>query len=196
MDRLDQLIAFLEEIDKLKKIKRRCFIADRTRAENDAEHTWHTCMFAIILCDELAIKIDLLRSLKMLLIHDIVEIDAGDTFAYDKEAIGDKYVREEKAAKRIFGILPEDLASKMLSLWEEFEEGKSPEARFALGLDRLQAVAQNVASGGVAWHGYRIQPEQVMARNADTTQFDQTFALTFNRLMEKAIRSNMFCAED
>ena len=195
LDRLDKLLDFLEEIDGLKKVNRRCLIADRTRSENDAEHTWHTCMFAIILWDELSTEVDLLHALKMLLVHDIVEIDAGDTFAYDEEGSRDKPLREQKAAERIFGILPEDSAPKMFSLWEEFEEGKTAEARFALGIDKLQAVAQNVASKGAAWQENGIKSEQVVARNSNTTKFDRFFASIFERLMEKAKEGDMFTLE-
>jgi putative hydrolase of HD superfamily len=155
-DRLKKQIAFIEEIDGLKKICRKTLLMDGTRCENDAEHSWHLAVMAMLLCEYSAQHIDLLRVMKMVLIHDIVEIDAGDTYCYDCEGNVDKREREEKAAERLFSILPADQAAELRALWEEFEECKTPEARFAASLDRFQPLLHNYRTQGRSWKEHRI----------------------------------------
>src|SRR5260221_12317603 len=123
-ERLAKQIAFIVEIDKLKQVFRRTLLIDRSRAENDAEHSWHLAMMALVLSDHAEPWVDPLRVLKMLLIHDLVEIDAGDTFLYDKEAARNQVARETAAADRLYGMLPEDQGSGLRALWTEFEEGQ------------------------------------------------------------------------
>jgi putative hydrolase of HD superfamily len=164
--RLNQQMKFLIEIDKLKQILRRTKIIGGSRHENDAEHSWHLAMMAMILLEHANEKeIDLLRVLKMLLIHDLVEIDAGDTFAYDEKGHEDKQEREEVAAKRIFGLLPEDQREEVYGLWREFEERKTPEARYANAIDRLHPMILNYMNTGDTWQKYGITKSRVIHRN-------------------------------
>ena len=148
MDRLEQQMNFILEVDKLKKIGRQTYLSDGSRKENDAEHSWHLALMAILLGEHANEKVDVLKVVSLVLIHDIIEIDAGDTYAYDDEGNKTKREREEKAADRIFNLLPKDQAVYMRELWEEFEEGETPEARFALALDNVQPTMLNDASGG------------------------------------------------
>ena len=149
--RLEQQIAFLVEIDKLKQVLRRTQLIGGERRENTAEHSWHATMIALVLAEYSNEPIDLPRVLKMLLVHDIVEIDAGDTFAFDAVGYQDKAQREQAAAARIFGLLPTDQQSELRGLWEEFEAGESPEAKFANMADRLMPALQNYNNGGGTW---------------------------------------------
>lgn len=164
--RLSQQIAFLIEADKLKAISRRTPLVDGSRLENSAEHSWHLVLAAMILREYSTENIDLLRVLEMVAAHDLVEIDAGDTFAYDVAGQVTKTERELAAANRIFGLLPADQHAHVMSLWEEFEAQKTPESRFANALDRLQPMLQNAASGGGSWRTHDLHRAQVMKRMA------------------------------
>lgn len=164
-ERLAQQIAFIIEIDQAKRVLRRTVLMDKSRRENDAEHSWHLAIMALILSEYAAEEIDLLRTIKMLLIHDIVEIDAGDTFTYDEDAHKDKAEREQAAAERIFALLPKDQAAEMHALWEEFEAKESPEARFATAMDRLQPLIHNYHTDGATWQEHGVTQEAVLARN-------------------------------
>lgn len=164
--RLEQQIRFILEIDKLKQIYRKSRIIGKERFENDAEHTWHLAMMAMILHEHAnEPKPDLLKSLKMLLIHDLVEIDAGDTFAYDEKGLEGKYDREMAAAQRIFGILPDDQKQECIVLWEEFEARETSESRFASAVDRLQPMLLNFENEGQSWNEHGITSDRVLARN-------------------------------
>mgnify|MGYP001157837070 CR=1 FL=1 len=163
--RLAQQIEFIVEIDRAKQVLRRTLLTDKSRRENDAEHSWHIAVMALVLAEHAAEEIDLLRTIKMLLIHDIVEIDAGDTFTYDEAAQKDKAEREKAAAQRIFSLLPEDQAAEMMALWEEFEAKETPEARFAAALDRLQPLIHNYLTDGATWQEHGVSQEAVLARN-------------------------------
>jgi putative hydrolase of HD superfamily len=166
-ERIHQQIAFLMEADRVKTIFRRNrVVADPTRHENDAEHMYHFALLAIILAEYSNAPVDLPRVLKMILIHDLVEIDAGDTFVYDVQAQVGKREREELAATRIFGLLPADQAGEMRTLWEEFEAEESGEARFAAALDRLQPLLCNYYTQGGAWKEYGVHADQIFARNS------------------------------
>jgi len=165
MERLQRQIQFLLEIDKLKTVFRRNRLADGSRTENDAEHSWYFAVAALVLSETAAAEIDLPRVLRMALIHDIVEIDAGDTFIYDEAAKQGQAAREERAARRIFGLLPEDQATELLALWHEFEESRTPESRYARAIDRLSAVILNHASGGKSWKQHGVSKAQVLAVN-------------------------------
>jgi len=163
--RLSQQIDFLIEIDKAKRILRQSLIADGSRRENDAEHSWHLALMAAVLCEYAGEPVDLLRVIKMLLVHDLVEIDAGDTFAYDDAGYETKLARERAAAERIFGLLPPDQAGEYRALWEEFEACETPEARFAAALDRLQPILLNHRTRGATWKKHGVTKERVLERN-------------------------------
>ena len=166
MERLKKQIEFIFEVDKLKRILRQSILTDGKKRETDAEHSWHISLMAILLSEYSNEEIDVLRVIKMLLIHDIVEIDAGDTYCYDKEGHNDKREREEKAAKRIFGMLPKDQCDDMISLWEEFELMETSESKYAASLDRLQPLLLNYATNGKSWRDHDIESKQILERNA------------------------------
>lgn len=166
-ERLQQQIRFILEVDKLKEIFRQTICTQSRRAENDAEHSWHLCLAVIVLSEHANTKdMDVLKVLKMLIIHDLVEIDAGDTFAYDTAGRATAHEREAKAADRIFGLLPPDQALEFRALWDEFEEVKSPEARFAAAIDRFQPCLLNCSTEAAAWRRHGITRERVVARNS------------------------------
>lgn len=165
-NKLQQQISFLKEIDDLKQILRQTVLTKDRRQENDAEHSWHLAMLVITLFGYSNDKsIDLLRTVKMVLIHDIIEIDAGDTFCYDDHDRNEKTEKERKAAHRIFGILPKVQAQEFIDLWEEFEAMETPEAQFAAAVDRLQPLLLNYYSEGYAWKKHGIKRSQVIERN-------------------------------
>jgi putative hydrolase of HD superfamily len=160
-DRLEQQIAFLNEADKLKQIMRGTTLCDGSRAENSAEHSWHLTLYALVLADQAGPEVDITRVIKMLILHDLVEIDAGDNpiFGdYDAQAME---AAEQIAADRIFGILPNDLRDDLRAIWEEFEAAQSPSAQFAKSLDRFQPPMQNLISGGGSWTDYNVSEEMV-----------------------------------
>ena len=169
-DRLARQIRFLAEIDRLKQVFRQTYLTDGSRKENDAEHSWHLATMAVLLAEYAAEDVDLLRAVKMALVHDIVEIDAGDTFCYDRVGAADKLDRERRAADRIFALLPEDQACELRALWEEFEARRTPEARYAAALDRLQPLLQNLRTQGAAWREHGVTLNEVLARNAHVAE--------------------------
>lgn len=154
-------IEFIKEIDKIKYIQRRTKLFNSDRNENDAEHSWHLALMAMVLSEYSDQKIDLLKVLKMVLIHDIVEIDAGDTFIYDQNKSHDNTEEELKSARRIFGILPETQAQEFIEIWMEFEEGLSNEAKFARSMDRLEPLLQNTSNNGGTWKEYGVKFQTV-----------------------------------
>jgi len=159
--RLEQQIAFLNEADKLKSINRATTLCDGTRAENSAEHSWHLTLYALVLADQAGPDVDITRVIKMLIVHDLVEIDAGDNPIYgtfDQSAV-DK--QEQAAADRIFGLLPNDLGDDLRAVWEEFEANTTPSARFAKSLDRFQPPIQNLMSNGGSWVEYNVTEDQI-----------------------------------
>ena len=165
-ERLERQISFIVEIDGLKQVLRQSLLLGDGRQENDAEHSWHLATMAVLLFEHAeGSEVDLLKVLKMLLVHDLVEIDAGDTFAYDEEGNRDKLLREERAAERIFGLLPEDQAAEVRELWDEFEARETASARYAAALDRLQPVLLNLYSGGGGWRRHGIVKQQVIDYN-------------------------------
>ncbi|MDD2503346.1 MAG: HD domain-containing protein [Clostridia bacterium] len=167
MNRLQKQIEFIVEVDKLKHVLRQSVLINDRRRENDAEHSWHLAVMAMLLSEHVKEdNLDLFKVMKMVLIHDIVEIDAGDTFAYDEEGYEDKEEREMKAAQRIFNLLPTDQAIKMKELWLEFEEKATPESRYAASLDRLQPLLLNYHSEGHTWKMPGVTSEKVYERMA------------------------------
>lgn len=168
--RLNQQFAFFREIDKEKKIGRQTYLADASRKENDAEHAWHMAIMTLLLSEYANQEIDVLKTVSMLLIHDLVEIDAGDTYAYDEEGKKTQKEREMAAAERIFGLLPDDQGKKMRALWEEFEARETAEAKFARTMDNIQPQMLNDASDGLAWVEHGVHISQIMKRNERTSE--------------------------
>lgn len=164
-ERLTQQIRFIVEIDKLKSVLRRTYLANGTRRENAGEHSWHLAMMALVLSEHANEEIDLLRVLKMVLIHDIVEIDAGDTYIYDDVGALDQEEREKMAAERIFGLLPVEQAREFREVWDEFEARQTADAKFAKALDRLMPLLHNYELEGKAWQTNGIKRHQVIAIN-------------------------------
>jgi putative hydrolase of HD superfamily len=156
---------FLREIDRLKGVERRTRLVDRSRLENSAEHSWHAALAALVLAGHAPPGTDIAHVVRILLVHDLVEVDAGDTFAYDPAAQVDKAARERAAADRIFGLLPPALGAELRGWWEEFEAGATREAKMANALDRFAGLLQNWAGGdGGTWRHHRVTREAVMAR--------------------------------
>lgn len=164
-DRFEQQIRFILEIDKLKTIIRRTYLLNADRLENTAEHSWHLAIMAILLAEHANEPVNVARVVKMVLIHDIVEIDAGDTYFYDTAAALDKSERERAAADRLFGLLPPDQGKELRELWDEFEAHQSPDARFALALDRFIPQLHNYHSKGRSWAEHGITADRVLERN-------------------------------
>lgn len=168
MNRLEQQFRFILEIDKEKFIGRQTYLSDGQRKENDAEHAWHMALMVVLLSEYANEEIDVLKTMTMLLLHDIVEIDAGDTYAYDEAGKATQEERERKAADRIFALLPEDQGEKLRGLWEEFEAQETPEAKFARTMDNLQPMMLNAATDGKAWTEHGVHLSQIMKRNQRT----------------------------
>jgi putative hydrolase of HD superfamily len=173
-DRLARQIEFIVEVDQLKDIFRQTVTTRSRRAENDAEHSWHLCLCVIVLAEHANVpQLDVLRVLKMLIVHDLVEIDAGDTFAYDTARMAGQHEREARAAERIFGLLPADQARDFRALWDEFEERITPEAKFASAVDRFQPMLLNCRTEGAAWQRHGVTHDRVLARNAHIAEGSQ-----------------------
>ncbi len=164
-ERLGQQISFILELDRLKGIIRRSRLIDSSRFENTAEHSWHLAMMAIVLGERAAPEVDVARALKLVLVHDIVEIDAGDVYIYDDAARLSKQANEEAAADRLFGLLPDDQAAEMRELWDEYEDRATPTGQFAYAIDRLQPLLLNAGSGGLSWTENGIREAQVQKVN-------------------------------
>jgi len=186
-DRLEKQIGFIVEVDKLKQVLRQSYLTDRTRKENDAEHSWHLALMTVLLFEYGQDGIDVLRVVKMVLVHDVVEIDAGDTFAYDKQGHETKAEREGMAADRIFNLLPADAAEEVFELWNEFELRQTPEARFAAALDRFQPILLNYHSGGKTWKDHGITVNQVLDRNRHMGEGAPELWAYAKRLIDQAV---------
>ena len=167
-DRLDAQFAFLNEADRLKSVLRATTLVDGSRPENSGEHSWHLALYALILADQADPEVKIDRVIRMLLIHDLVEIDVGDVPIHSQNgqahASAATQAAESQAADRIFGLLPKDLGTDLRALWEEFEAAESPDARFAKSLDRVQPVMANLMSGGGTWTTYNVTSDQLDAR--------------------------------
>ena len=196
-DRLEQQIAFLREIDKTKGIFRRTRLLDDSRYENDAEHAWHLAVMAAVLGEHAnGDQIDIAKVIKMVLIHDIVEIDAGDTFLYDSSLREEKKDAESRAADRIFGMLPTDQCAEFRSLWDEFEARETPEAKFAASLDRFEPCIQNAATQGHAWQKHGISRQRVEAVNEHITDGSSAIWEYTKRLFAEADEKGYFPKEE
>ena len=167
MSKLDKQIAFIKEIDKIKYIQRKTKLFNSDRRENDAEHSWHLAMMAIVLLEHANKDIDLLKVLKMVLIHDIVEIDAGDTFIYSTTKDHNNTNEELVAAKRIFGMLPKEQANDLIAIWEEFEAGETDEAKFAKAMDRFEPLLQNASNSGGTWVEFDVPYHRVYDKKSE-----------------------------
>lgn len=187
MERLEQQLNFLLEMDKLKSVIRQTYLADGSRKEDDAEHSWHLAMMAFILAEYANEPIDVLKTMKMVMLHDVIEIDAGDTYAYDTAGNATKRVRELAAADRIFALLPADQAAEFRGLWDEFEAMETMEARFANTLDKVQPLLLNNASGGKSWMEHGVKASQVMGRNARTSEGSEVLWQYVKTLIEENI---------
>jgi 5'-deoxynucleotidase YfbR-like HD superfamily hydrolase len=186
-ERLWRQVEFIAEIDKLKSVERRTTLIDRSRQENSAEHSWHIALMAVLLSEHSRDGVDLLRVVKMLLVHDLVEIDAGDTFCYDAAANEDKEERERAAAERLFALPPADQGAELWALWEEFEARETAEARFATALDRMQPILQNLRSDGASWQVHGIRQHQVLERNRPIEDGSPTLWEHVSRLLDEAV---------
>ncbi len=185
LNQLLKQIEFIKEIDKLKYIQRKTKLFNSDRNENDAEHSWHLAMMVLILAEHSNAPIDIPKVLKMVLIHDIVEIDAGDTFLYDTTKNHVNTEEELIAAHRIFGILPENQAQEFISIWQEFEEGKSNEAKFAKTMDRLEPILQNMSNKGGTWAEFNVSYDTVIEKTKGMVKGSTTiWEYTENQLHE------------
>lgn len=186
-DRIQQQLEFILEIDKEKNIFRQTHLSNNGRAENDAEHAWHMAIMAILLQEYSNEKVDLLKVITMCLIHDIVEIDAGDTYAYDSEALKTQKLREDMAKERIFSLLPADQKEKLIALFDEFEAYETPEAKYAHALDNLQPLLLNDNNNGADWKKHKVTKEQIYKRQNKTKLGSETL---FN-VVDKIIKQNI-----
>ena len=197
-ERLERILAFLEEADRLKAVERRTRVG--ARQENPAEHSWHMALYALLLAGELAEPVDVGRTIELCLVHDLVEIRAGDTYAFDEAGRAGQHEREQRAADELFGAgstepteggagratLPADVGARLRALWDEFEAGETREARFARVVDRMQALVQNLAAAGAVWREHGIRHAQVAERNADSPGFDPAVAALLEGLLARA----------
>jgi putative hydrolase of HD superfamily len=190
-DRLARQLEFVLEVDRLKTVLRRTTLSDRSRHENSAEHSWHLALMAILLAEHAEEEIDLARTVEMLLVHDVVEVDAGDTFCYDEAGYLDKDERERRAAERLFGLLPVDQGERLRALWEEFERRESPEARFAAALDRLQPMMLNYLTEGHSWQQHGVREHQVLARNRPIEEGSRGLWSLAERFLADAVASGI-----
>lgn len=191
LNRLEKQIQFVMEIDKLKHIYRQNLVADGSRRENDVEHSWHLAVMALLLQEYTVEPVDVLKVIQMVLLHDLVEIDAGDTFAYDPEAGLDKEERERLAADRLYSLLPDDQGCELRALWDEFEAGESPEARFAACLDRLQPLLNNYHTQGGTWRMHDVSSAQVRKRMEPVGESAPVLGELVETLIESAIEQGI-----
>lgn len=191
-ERLKKQLDFLVEIDKVKNIFRMTYIADGSRRENDAEHSWHLAIMAFLLSDYIKEDIDVCKVIKMVLIHDLIEIYAGDTFAFDEKANEDKEERELASANKLFSLLPEDQEKEFMTLWNEFEECTTREAEYANMLDRIQPLLLNYVVGGGSWTEHKISSEQIYKRHEITlSKGPQEFKDLVNTIVNECVEKGL-----
>ena len=188
---LQQQIDFIKEIDKVKYIQRKTKLFNSDRNENDAEHSWHLAMMAIILAEHSNEPIDILKVVKMVLIHDIVEIDAGDTFIYDTQKNHINTDEERLAAKRIFGLLPQKQAEGLIEIWEEFEAGLTHEAKFARAMDRLETLLQNTSNSGGTWNEFDINYSKVYDKKKIIDEGSRTIWDFAEKLIDESVEKGI-----
>lgn len=194
--RLYKQLEFIHEIDKIKFILRRTRLFNSDRRENDAEHSWHLALMAMVLEEHANEPVNILRVIKMVLIHDIVEIDAGDVFFYDKTQNHDNRPEEYKAAQRIFGLLPADQAEELIGLWEEFEEQKSFDAKFGRVLDRLEPLLQNASNEGGTWEEHDVRFNEVLASKLVMKEAASPLWEYVNQLLEECVEQGILKRND
>ena len=190
-DRLLKQVAFIKEIDKLKYIVRKTRLFHSDRHENDAEHSWHLAMMTIVLAEHSDKPIDMLKVLKMVLIHDIVEIDAGDTFIYDATKNHTNTDEELMAAKRIFGLLPTEQAEEFIAIWKEFEDGISDEAKFARSMDRFEPLLQNTSNDGGTWKEFDVPYQKVYAKKKAIKEGSSAIWDYAEKLLEESVNKGI-----
>ena len=191
-ERLQKQLDFILEIDKEKNIFRQTHLSGHGRNENDAEHAWHMAIMAYLLQEYSNEKIDVARVMLMCLIHDVVEIDAVDTYAYDAEGLKTQKAREEAAKERLYSMLPEDQKADLVAIFDEFEERKTPEAKFARALDNLQPLLLNHSNGGGDWKNHDVTAEQVYGRQSRTREgSEKLFEVTDQILKENIAKGNL-----
>ncbi len=189
-ERLRSQLDFALEIDKEKNIFRRTHLTNNGRNENDAEHAWHMAIMAYLLREYSNEQIDIAKVMLMCLIHDIVEIDAGDTYAYDENGLTTQKEREKKAKERIFSILPPDQKEELAALFDEFEEYKTPESKFAHAMDNLQPILLNSSNNGADWRAHKVTAEQVYRRQSKTKLGSEKLFEVVDEIIKKNIREN------
>ena len=189
MNRLEQQLQFILEIDKVKKIIRQTPLSDASRKENDAEHSWHIALMAYLLQEYAEEPVEASKVMLMVLIHDLVEIDAGDTYAYDEEGAKTKDERERKAAEHIFGMLPEDQGMYLKALWEEFEAYETAEAKYAHMLDNFQPLLLNDAAGGISWTEHQVKKSQIYKGNEKVEETSATIWKCMQDKIDKHIQA-------
>ncbi len=187
-DRLKKQIDFILEIDKEKNILRQTHLSGHGRQENDAEHAWHMAIMAYLLQEYANEEVDLLKVIMMCLIHDVVEIDAGDTYAYDDENLVTQKAREDAAKERIYSLLPGDQKKKLIELFDEFEAGESAEARFAHALDNFQPLILNDSNDGGDWKDHRVNKDRVYRRHSQTKLGSEKLYEVTDRILQENIR--------
>jgi putative hydrolases of HD superfamily len=185
--RLERQLAFIQELDRLKGVLRQTRVLDGARQENSAEHSWHLALCAMVLADHAPAGTDLLRVLRMVLVHAVVEIESGDAFAYDAAANEGKEEREQRAAERIFGLLPGDVGDELRALWMEFERGDTPDARFAVALDRFQPLLLNFNGQGGSWKYHAVTHDRVLVRMAPIQEGAPGLWPLVLRLLDEAV---------
>lgn len=190
-ERLRKQIEFMLEIDKIKNIYRQTYVLHEDRKENDAEHSWHLAILAFLLAEYANEPIDVMHVMKMVLVHDIVEIDAGDTYCYDAEGSKTKAIREEKAAERIFGLLPDDQKQEFYALWREFEDNITNNAKFANILDRIQPLLLNYTKDGISWKEHDVCKSQVMNRIFVSADASDSLAELMKSIIDDAADKGM-----
>ena len=194
-DRLARALRFLVEVDRVKQVVRHNPLADGSRRENDAEHMWHLALAVVVLAEHAAEPVDLARVVTMVLVHDLVEIDAGDVLVYDAAGRAAQHDAEARAAERIFGLLPDDQAADLRAAWEEFEARRTPEARFAAAADRLLPVLLNHAAGGGAWVDHEVRYEVARAANAHVVEGSPPLAAAIEALLADGAARGMLRPE-
>ena len=188
-ERLKKQLDFILEVDKSKFVVRQTYLTDGIRKEDDAEHSWHIALMAILLAEYSNEPVDVLRVVSMLLVHDLIEIDAGDTYAYDENAKKTQHEREKKAADRIYGLLPGEQGRKLYDLWEEFEAQETPEAKFARTMDNIQPMLLNDASGGISWKEHNVKLSQILGRNERTHLGSETiWKYAYNNILKNTYK--------
>jgi putative hydrolase of HD superfamily len=195
-DQLLKQINFIKEIDKIKYIQRKTKLFHSDRPENDAEHSWHLAMMTIVLAEHSDVTVDVLKVLKMVLIHDIVEIDAGDTFIYDTQKNHSNTENELIAAKRIFGLLPTEQAEELIAIWQEFEAGETPEARFAKAMDRIEPLLQNTSNNGGTWRKFDVDYSKVFEKKKVIAQGSTTLWKFAENLLNESVEKGILKKSD